>query len=147
MYNWIIQAIVKHIVKLMHKSHNVEMKAACSSETSEFQWTKWRYVPENRDLHILYNTRIALQLSHCICRSKMWRIRSEFASRQWTLHKDAETISEPAASDFSILNIIKEGERETWSQILRRVEKLLHKYWESVHTVRRPALWSLTKPY
>lgn len=129
-HNWAIQATAKYIVKLcaklMHKSYNVQIKATCSSETSEFQRIKWHYLPENRALHILYNTSIALQLSqwiHCFCKFKKWRIRSEFDSRQWALHNDAETISESAASNFNNFNIIKEEATETWSQIQCRVEK------------------------
>lgn len=59
------------------------------------------------------NSAIRALLFKCLDEYNVLASRSEFASGQWTLHNDAETISESTASHFNNLNIIKEGETET----------------------------------
>jgi hypothetical protein len=99
------QICVKLCVKLVHKSYKVQMKATCSSETSEFQLFTYSTI---QVLLFNYPNEYTVFVS-----PKKWRIRSEFASSKWTLHNNAETISEAAASDFNNCNTVKEGETET----------------------------------
>jgi hypothetical protein len=43
------------LVSCMAYSLNLKMEVTCSSETSvDFQWTAWRYIPEDRTLHTFY---------------------------------------------------------------------------------------------